>query len=264
MNYWIDSHAHIYQPQFEEDIHQVIERCLGENVQKVILPNVDLETLERVKNLSAQFPHVCLPTVGLHPCDVKENFLDVLNDMRSWAFQPDMFIEKKIIAIGESGLDYYWDLTFKEEQKEALKIQIEWAKELNLPIILHTRESVQDTIDIIRELYDENLKGVFHCYSGTVEEAQQILELENFYFGIGGPLTYKKSTLPDVVKNIPLDRLMVETDAPYLPPVPYRGKRNESSYIPIIGRMLADVLDCPLEKIQEETSRNAIKLFQIV
>lgn len=263
MNFWIDSHAHIYQPQFEEDIQQVIERCLSVNVRKVILPNVDIETLDRVRVLSEKYPQICLPTVGLHPCDVKEDYQSVLKNMKSWAYQPDTFVEQKIYAIGETGLDYYWDVTFKEEQKEALKIQIQWSKDLNLPIILHTRESVQDTIDIIREHYDENLKGVFHCYSGTIEEAQQILELENFYFGVGGPLTYKKSTLPDVVKNIPLDRLMVETDAPYLPPVPYRGKRNESFYIPLIGQKMAEVFNCPIELVQEKTTFNAMKLFQI-
>ncbi len=261
MNFWIDSHAHIYQPQFEEDIQEVIDRCLAQNVQKIVLPNVDIETLDSVKNLSDKYSHICLPTVGLHPCDVKENYQQVLSEMKSWAYQPEMFKDKKIYAIGETGLDYYWDLTFKEEQKEALKIQIQWAKDLNLPIILHTRESVQDTIDIIKEYYDENLKGVFHCFSGTLAEAQQIAELDNFYLGIGGPLTYKKSTLPDIIKEIPLDKIMLETDAPYLPPVPYRGKRNESSYIPLIGQKMAEVYNCAVEIVQEKTTQNAMKLF---
>jgi TatD DNase family protein len=154
-------------------------------------------------------------------------------------------------------------LTFKEEQKIALQIQISWAKELKLPIILHTRESVQDTIDIIRANTDENLSGVFHCFSGNLDEALQIIEMGDFYLGIGGPLTYKKSTLHDILKEIPIDKIILETDAPYLPPTPYRGKRNESSYIPIIGQKLAEVKNCPIEEIQLQTTRNAIQLFNL-
>lgn len=261
MNYWIDTHAHIYQPVFEEDIQEIIQRCLEENVQKVILPNIDLESLKRVEELSNKFPAICLPTVGLHPCDVKENFAEVLEEMKDWAYQPNRFPENKIYAIGESGLDFYWDVTFKVEQKQALEIQINWAKELNLPIILHTRNSVQETIDIIQAHKDENLRGVFHCFSGNLEEAKQIIEMGDFYLGIGGPLTYKKSTLPDILKEIPLDNIILETDAPYLPPTPFRGKRNESSYIPIIGQKLAEIKNCPIEDIQAATTRNAIQLF---
>jgi TatD DNase family protein len=263
MNYWIDTHAHIYQPKFDEDIQEVIQRCLDANVQKVILPNIDIESLKRVQDLSHQFPSMCLPTVGLHPCEVKENIHEVLAEMKNWAFNPKVFPENKIYAIGETGLDYYWDITFKEEQKVALEIQISWAKELKIPIILHTRESVQDTIDIIRVNKDENLRGVFHCFSGNLDEALQIIEMGDFYLGIGGPLTYKKSTLLDILKEIPIDKIILETDAPYLPPTPYRGKRNESSYIPIIGQKLAEVKNCPIEEIQLQTTRNAIQLFNL-
>jgi TatD DNase family protein len=263
MNYWIDTHAHIYQPNFDEDIQEIIQRCLDANVQKVILPNIDIESLKRVENLSQQYPSICLPTVGLHPCDVKENFQEVLEEMKNWAFHPNVFPENKIYAIGETGLDYYWDIAFKEEQKAALEIQISWAKTLKLPIILHTRESVQDTIDIIRANKDESLSGVFHCFSGNLEEALQIIEMGDFYLGIGGPLTYKKSTLPDILKEIPIDKIILETDAPYLTPAPFRGKRNESSYIPIIGQKLAEVKNCPIDDIQIQTTKNAIQLFNL-
>lgn len=263
MDFWIDTHSHIYQPVFDEDIEELIQRCLNQNVQKIVLPNIDVESLHRVEALSHRFPEICLPTVGLHPCDVKENFREELKKMGNSAFYADGFPYQKIYAIGETGLDYYWDITFKEEQKEALKIQIQWAKQLQLPIILHTRNSVQETIDIIREHHDKNLRGVFHCFSGNLEEARQIIELEGFYLGIGGPLTYKKSVLPDIISEIPLEKIVLETDAPYLPPDPYRGKRNESSYIPIIAQKMAEVKNCTVEKVQFTSTQNAIELFKI-
>ena len=263
MSYWIDSHAHIYDERFNDDIEQLIHRCQELQVQKIILPNIDLDSLERVKTLSNRFPKHCFPTVGLHPCDVKADFRAILEEMKPWAFQPDMFVHKKIYAIGETGLDYYWDTTFKEEQKEALRIQIQWAKELDLPIILHTRSSIQDTIDIIKEEQDGQLKGVFHCFSGTLEEAQQIMEIEDFYLGVNRPLTYKKSKIVEVFENIPLEKILLETDAPYLPPVPYRGKRNESSYIPIIAQKLAEIKQCDCSLIQKQTTANVEALFNL-
>lgn len=263
MPVFIDSHAHIYQPAFHGDIADVIERSTAAGLSKIILPNIDIESLDRVLKLSCAYPDICLPTVGLHPCDVKEDYLEVLEAMKSWAYQPLLFPEKKIYAIGETGLDYYWDTTFKEEQKAALRMQIAWALELDLPIILHTRNSIQDTIDIIRELHDGSLRGVFHCFSGTLEEAQQIISMDNFYLGIGGTLTYKNSHLPEVLKDVPLQRVMLETDAPYLSPVPYRGKRNESSYLPFIAERLAEIKRVTLELVAEMTTANAELLFRI-
>lgn len=263
MNYWIDSHAHLYVERFDEDIDQVIENALSNQVRKVILPNIDLASLERMRNLTLRFPEVCFPTVGLHPCDVKANFEQVLSEMEKLAFEPENFFQSPIYAIGETGLDYYWDTTFKEQQKQALRIQIQWAKDLKLPIILHTRESIRDTIDIVKELHDESLKGVFHCFTGNLEEAEEILELDNFYLGVDGPITYKKSHLPEVFKHIPLERILLETDSPYLPPVPYRGKRNESSYLPYIGQKLADVKECLIEEVQVQTTLNCGRLFGI-
>jgi len=263
MPVFIDSHAHIYQPTFNSDIAEVIQRCTAAGVNKIILPNIDIESLNRVLNLSSAHPDICLPTVGLHPCDVKENYLEVLEEIKPWAFQPERFPEKRIYAIGETGLDYYWDTTFKEEQKVALRMQIEWALQLDLPIILHTRNSIQDTIDIIREQYDGRLRGVFHCFSGTLDEAQQIISMENFYLGIGGTLTYKNSHLPEVLRELPLEKIMLETDAPYLSPVPYRGKRNESSYIPIIAERLAEIKRVAIVEVAQSTTANAEALFRI-
>ncbi|MCO5248610.1 MAG: TatD family hydrolase [Chitinophagales bacterium] len=263
MNGWIDSHSHLFAKEFDEDIDEVIQRCLQINVKKVILPNIDLMTLDRVKKLSDTYPEICLPTVGLHPCDVKEDFWEVLNKMKTWAYEPKMFIHQKIYAIGETGLDFYWDTTFAEQQKKALKIQIEWAKELRLPIILHTRNSIQETIDIIRDNMDEHLKGVFHCFGGTIEEAQQIIELGSFYLGVDGPLTYKNSKTPAIFQEISLEKILLETDSPFLPPTPHRGKRNESSYLPLIAQKLAEVKNMSLEEVRRVTTENCSKLFGI-
>lgn len=263
MNIFVDSHAHIYQPVFDDDLPQIIQRALDNGVTKIVLPNIDIESIERVRKTSLQYPGVCFPTIGLHPCDVKEDYLQVLSTLKEIAFNPVLFPENKIYALGETGLDYYWDITYKEQQKEALRIQISWAQELNLPIILHTRDSVSDTINIVKEMYNEELKGVFHCFSGSFEEAKTIVEMEGFYLGIGGPLTYKNATLPTWLKEIPLEKILLETDAPYLPPVPYRGKRNESSYIPLIAERMGEVYQKSIAEIAEITTKNACTLFEI-
>jgi TatD DNase family protein len=261
MNRFVDTHSHLYQPAFDADMEAVVQRALDMGVYAIILPNIDLSSLPRVLRMSQQFPGICLPTVGLHPCDVKEDWEKVLQELRKWAFHPEVFPKGRIYAIGETGLDYYWDITFKEEQKQALIEQIQWSKELHLPIILHTRNSVQDTIDIVKENHDSRLTGVFHCFSGNLEEAKQIVEMDNFYLGIGGTLTYKNSTLPDILKQVSLDRILLETDAPYLTPVPHRGKRNESSYIPLVAAKLSEVLGISLEEVAQKTSENAERLF---
>lgn len=258
---FIDSHAHIYQPSFDQDISVVVQRSLEAGVNRIVLPNIDLESVPRVLALSRMFPDVCLPTIGLHPCDVKEDFESVLQQLRDIAFQPTDFPNAKIFAIGETGLDYYWDTTFVEEQKRALVEQISWSKTLQLPIILHTRNSIQDTINIIAEHHDEHLTGVFHCFSGNLSEAKQIVELNGFYLGIGGTITYKNSTLPEVLKDIPMEKIMLETDAPYLTPVPHRGKRNESAYIPLVAQKIAEIKGVSIEEVAEKTTYNAKQMF---
>lgn len=262
MPVFTDTHAHIYQPPFREDIREVLSRAITAGVKKIILPNIDIESMERVLQLSRQFPHICLPTVGLHPCDVKADFEEVLDIMHERIIDPSIFPEGKIYGIGETGLDYYWDTTFKEEQKQALRIQIEWAQQTKLPIILHTRNSVQDTIDIVQEMHRGSLRGVFHCFSGNLEEAKAIVAMDDFYLGIGGTLTYKNSHLPEILPQLPLERIVLETDAPYLSPVPHRGKRNESSYIPFVAEKLAELYGKTIEEIAAITTENAMRLFQ--
>jgi len=261
MDIFVDSHTHLYQQRFDEDIDEVIQRSLAAGVTTMILPNIDLESLEKVADLSHRYLSHCLPTVGLHPCDVKEDYEAVLEEMKKWAFEPTAFPDSRIYAIGETGLDYYWDETYIEQQKAALNIQLEWCRQLDLPVILHTRESVQDTIDIIAKEHKGILRGVFHCFSGTLEEARQIIAMDNFYLGVGGPVTYKNAALPELLREIPLERILLETDAPYLPPVPYRGKRNESSFIPLIAEKLAEIKRCSLSEMARQTTANAGRLF---
>lgn len=256
---FIDTHAHSYDKVFENDLHEVVERSLQNKVEKVFLPNVNLDTIEPMFQLNKSFPHHFYPMIGLHPCDVKSDFQDILTQLEAF------FNEKRkyIFGIGETGLDYYWDTTYKEEQKVSLKWHIDWSFEYHLPLILHTRNSMRDTIDIVSSNYKAGLKGIFHCYSGTLEEAFEILEMKGFYLGIGGPITYKKSTLPDIVTQLPLDRIVMETDAPYLPPVPHRGKRNESSYIPLIAEKIAEVKSISVEEVMQITTANALSIFGI-
>lgn len=257
---FVDTHAHMYMPKFMQENGAHVQRCLQAGVNKVVLPNVDMESLYQMQESCKAYPAFFFPTVGLHPCDVRTDFEEVLKDLFEIGFSEDFF-PNRIVAIGETGLDYYWDITFKNEQKAALRIQIEEAAKRNLPLILHTRNSVQDTIDIVKKTYQPGLKGIFHCFSGTQEEAVQITALDGWYIGIGGTVTYKNSTLPTWLPQIPLEKIVLETDAPYLPPVPYRGKRNESSYIPIIAAALAEIYAVDIATIARQTTANAFNIF---
>lgn len=256
---FIDTHAHTYDEVFENDLKQIVDRSIENKVRKVFLPNVDLDSIEPMFDLNKNFPHHFYPMMGLHPCYVKEDFKEVLPKMEN------ILKEKRdlIFGIGETGLDYYWDITYKEEQKVSLLKHIEWALDFKLPLILHTRNSLRDTIDLVSGNYNKGLKGIFHCYSGTLEEAHEILKMDDFFLGFGGPITYKKSELPEIVAQLPLDRIVLETDAPYLPPVPYRGKRNESSYIPLIAKKIAEVKRIPVDEVMKVTTENARFIFSV-
>lgn len=259
----IDTHSHLYLEHFKEDIAEVIDRCQKNGVEKVILPNIDSKSLPSLEALCQTYPAICLPAIGLHPCSVQQNWQEELAILKQY-IDDQQQLKRKIYGIGEIGLDYYWDTTFKEQQKEALRIQIQWAKDLNLPIILHCRDSFDDLLAIVQELNDEHLRGIFHCFSGSKEDAEQIMDLGNFYVGIGGVITFKKSeALRSVVQQIPLNRIVVETDSPYLTPAPHRGKRNESSYVLHVAEMLAIIKQVDLDKISRITSQNAIELFQL-
>ena len=250
----IDTHTHLYVEQFAEDRAEVINRAIEKGINRFYLPNIDSEHIEDLLALEAAYPEHCFAMMGLHPCSVKENYEEELAIIEQW------LKKRPFVAIGEIGLDLYWDKTFFEQQKTAFRQQIRWAKQLELPIVIHSRESTWEVIEILRTEYDENLRGIFHCFGGNVEEANAITDL-GFYLGIGGVLTFKKAKLDETLKKIDLQHIVLETDSPYLAPTPYRGKRNESSYIRIIAEKLAEVKDVSLEEIAAITSENASNIF---
>ncbi|MBP6455357.1 MAG: TatD family hydrolase [Chitinophagaceae bacterium] len=254
---FIDTHSHMYAEEFDLDRNEIIKKAIEVGVKKIVLPNCNSETVGVMLALEKQFPENCFSMMGLHPCYVKENVEEEL------ALVEKLLNEKKFIAVGEIGLDFYWDTSFKEEQINAFQFQIDLAKKHKLPIAIHTRNAMAETIELIEKNKDENLRGVFHCFSGTLEDAKKIISL-GFYLGIGGVITYKNSGLQEILKEIDLQHILLETDAPYLSPVPFRGKRNESAYIPFIAEKLSEIKDCSLNTIKEQTTENAISLFGII
>jgi TatD DNase family protein len=255
MHTFVDTHAHLYSRKFDSDRDEMIRRAIKAGVNRMYLPNIDVESMEAMLALEAAFPDHCFAMMGLHPCSVQpdtfETALAVVEQYlsaRTWA------------GVGESGLDLYWDKTTLAIQKIAFARHIEWAKDLHRPLIVHARESNGPCLDLVREGQDSRLRGIFHCFSGTLEEAREMVDL-GFMLGIGGTLTYPKSELPAVLREIPLEHIVLETDAPYLPPVPHRGKRNESSYIPVIAEMLSEVKVLPLSQIARVTTDNAMRMF---
>lgn len=252
----IDTHTHLYLEDFSEDIDEIIRRAEAEGVSKFLLPAIDSAVTENMFDLERRFPGRCLAMAGLHPCSVKENYTDELERVQASLEQ------RKFVAIGETGLDFYWDKTFTREQYESLKMHAEWAIHYDLPLVLHTRNAIQETIEVVKLYKGRGLKGVFHCFSGTIENAKEIID-QNFLLGIGGVVTYKNSGLAEVVQNIPLHNLLLETDAPYLTPVPFRGKRNESSYLTYIAKKIAEVKNIEVKEIVAQTTRNAVQLFNL-
>ena len=249
----IDTHSHLYSTKFQPDLEAVIARA-QEVLSHVFLPNIDIPSIAAMNALADRAPDFFFPMMGLHPCSVKENWEVVLAKMET------EFDQRKYFGIGETGLDYHWDKTFVAEQKAALRVQIEWAKAKDLPLILHCRESMEDVLELVKEGQDGRLKGIFHCFTGTVAQAKMVEDL-GFMMGIGGVLTYKNGGLVEILPEIPLSALVLETDAPYLPPVPHRGKRNESSYVPIIARALSDAKEMSLAEVAKITSENALRIF---
>lgn len=252
----IDTHAHLYLDVFDDDIDAVIQRARDQGVEQVLLPNIDIGSLEALHQLTARDPAYFKPMLGLHPCSIQADYQSQLE-----ALYENIDLERHI-AIGEIGLDYYWDKTFIEEQKDAFRTQVDWARKHELPIVIHSRDSIDDILDILEELRIEGLRGVFHCFTGTVEQAQRIMDL-SFYMGLGGVLTFKNSGLDKIVAQLPIEYFVLETDAPYLTPHPYRGKRNESSYVRLVAEKLADTLGVAVQDIEKVTSENAKKLFRL-
>ncbi len=254
--HFIDTHTHLYLEEFKEDIDNVIEQALHNNIDKFFLPNIDSTAIEDMLLLEQKFPGKCFPMMGLHPCYVKENYLSELNIVEEW------LAKRSFAAIGEIGLDYYWDTTFKEQQMHCFTTQMQWALKYNLPIVIHSRNATPETIEAVKPFAAKGLKGIFHCFGGTVAEANAIIEL-GFLLGIGGVCTYKKAGLDQVLQHIDLQHIVLETDSPYLTPVPYRGKRNESAYIKIIAQKVAEIKACSLEEVARVTTRNALRTFKV-
>ena len=252
---YIDTHTHLYSSQFDEDRIDVIERAIGLGVEKLLLPNIDRDSLPKMLELQQRFPQNCYPMIGLHPCSVAENWKDELLFLKSH------LDTTKVIAIGEIGIDLYWDKTFQKEQEYAFIEQVNWAKSLDLPIVIHARDSFPVIFHLLDELNDDKLRGVFHCFTGSEEDIIKIRSYGGFLFGIGGVVTFKKSGLDAVVKQLSLDEIVLETDSPYLAPTPHRGKRNESAYLPLIADKLSDVFEMSEKEIARITTENAVRLF---
>lgn len=251
----IDTHAHIYSTKFDSDRDQVIDEIREAGVERIYMPNVDVDTIERMLECESRYGDLCVPMMGLHPCDVKEDFEKQLYVMEDW------LNKRSFAAVGEIGTDLYWDKTSFKIQKEALNIQIGWAKEKSLPIVLHCRESIDETIEIIEKAQDGTLSGIFHCFTGSLEQAKKIINL-GFLLGIGGVSTYKNGGLDAVIPFVGLENLVLETDAPYLAPVPFRGKRNTPAYLPVIAQRVGDLLQTSVEEVTIVTKGNALNLFK--
>lgn len=250
----VDTHCHLYGNSFLSDIDAVVTRAEAEGVQKFYLPAIDSETHQAMIDLEARFPGKCIAMMGLHPCSVKEDYKQELAIVEEWLGK------RTFSAVGEIGLDYYWDRAWDQQQAEAFHRQIELALHYKLPIVIHSRESMEECIGIVREHQKGALGGIFHCFTGTADQARRIIDA-GLYLGIGGVLTYKKSPLPEALAEIPLEAMVLETDAPYLPPVPFRGKRNESSYLKYIIEKLAEVKGVTKEEVAKITTANAQKIF---
>ncbi len=251
---FIDSHCHIYLEEFDSDRQAMLQRAENEGITKFLMPAIDSATHSPMLKIAQENPGKCLGMMGLHPCSVKENYPEELKTARN-------YLEKQsFIAVGEIGLDFYWDLSFREQQFEAFHRQIEWALESGLPIVIHSRNSIDECIEVATQHQNGKLKGVFHCFSGTEEQANKIISLD-FYLGIGGVLTFKNAGLDKVIEKLGMDHLVLETDSPYLSPVPFRGKRNESAYLKYVAQKLAELKNISIEEVAAVTTANAQKLF---
>lgn len=251
-----DTHTHLYSEQFDEDRTEMITRAIKAGVSRFFIPAIDASYYQKMLNLEKAFPKNTYLMTGLHPTSVKENFEEEL------AFVQNTLKERKFYAIGEIGIDLYWDKTFIKQQQYAFKTQIKWAKENNLPIIIHCREAFDEIFEILEEVFDENLRGIFHCFTGTLEQANKAISY-NMKLGIGGVVTFKNGKIDKFLNEIPLKNIVLETDAPYLAPTPFRGKRNESSYIINVLEKLATIYNVTKEEIAEITTQNSKEIFGI-
>ena len=250
----IDSHAHIYLKEFDDDRDQMMDRAGDAGVQQILMPAIDSSTHDMMLGVEKSYPDTCRSMMGLHPCSVGENYRQELETISQY------IKNQKFVAVGEIGLDFYWDLSFKDQQYEAFHQQLAWALQYDLPVSIHSRNATDECIEVIRQHQKGNLKGVFHCFSGNAEQARKLLEL-GFYLGIGGVLTFKNSGLDAVIREVDLAHLVLETDAPYLAPTPFRGKRNEPAYLTYVIQKLADIKQTTVENAAAITTANTKKLF---
>ncbi|WP_428327407.1 TatD family hydrolase [Mucilaginibacter sp.] len=251
-----DTHTHLYYETDDVKRAELVQRCKYNNIGRLFLPNVDAASVAMVYSLESSFPDLCYPMLGLHPCSVKENWEAELAAIKQAIHQHEIF------AIGEIGIDLYWDKTFLAEQLQAFKQQIAWAKSLKLPIVIHCRDAFDEVYDVLLQEKGDDLRGIFHCFSGTVEQANKITDL-GFYLGIGGVVTYKNAGLDKVVAQVSLNHLVLETDSPYLAPAPYRGKPNESSYLIYIAQKVAELHQTDLETVANITTENSKRIFGV-
>jgi len=254
--HFIDTHSHLYLEEFNNDRAEIISRALGAGVSKILLPNIDRDSVPGLLEMVYNYPGICYPMIGIHPTSVKDDYQLQFESVKEW------LSKEKFIAIGEIGIDLYWDKTYFRQQSEIFKYQIELALEMEMPVVIHSRESFPEIFRMLEDYRGSGLKGVFHAFTGDTGEAEHITEF-GFLIGIGGIVTFKNSGLDKVVADIGIENLMLETDAPYLAPTPFRGKRNESAYIPIIAEKIADITGCSTEEVADTTFRNALQLFKL-
>ncbi|GMQ45133.1 TatD family hydrolase [Vibrio sp. 10N] len=252
----IDTHAHIYAAEFDQDRDEVVQRALDAGIEHILLPNIDLDSIEPMLATEAAYPQVCRSMMGLHPCYVDADVDQTLSTIHSW------FDKHNFIAVGEIGIDLYWDKTYRKEQERAFITQLNWAKEMNLPVVIHTRDSIEETLTLLKLEQNGELRGVFHCFGGTVEEAKAINDL-GFHLGLGGVSTFKNSGMDKVIPELDLSKVILETDCPYLAPVPHRGKRNEPAYTELVLKRIADLRQLSTKEVAQVTTNNAKSLFSL-
>lgn len=254
MSLLVDTHAHVYVKEFDADRQAVLQSARDAGLGKIYMPNIDADSIDSMLEVEMRYPGFCFPMMGLHPCSVNGAFEKQLYPMEAWLGK------RSFAAIGEMGTDLYWDKTFWEQQREAFQIQVGWAKKFHLPLVIHSRDSIEETLGLLEPAAGKDLKGILHCFTGTVEQARRATEL-GFYLGIGGVATFKNGGLDAVLPAVPRDQIVLETDSPYLAPVPHRGKRNEPAYIRLVAIRVATLLGLGVDELIELTSRNAASVF---
>jgi TatD DNase family protein len=252
----IDTHSHIYSTDFIHDLDEVVQRAYSNDVRKIVLPNIDSSSVKNLLNLVDTYPHICIPLMGLHPTSVNRDYQEELQVVEYW------LKKRKFYGIGEIGIDLYWDKSFLEEQTQAFRFQLELARQYQLPVVIHVRDSFDEVFHVLQEVSDGKLTGVFHSFAGTIEQARLVINM-GFKIGVNGIVTFKKSGLDQVIKQIDPSHLLLETDSPYLTPTPFRGKRNESSYLVYIAQKIADLHQLTVGDVAKITTENARKLFGI-